>query len=644
MLTELHAATNRNRANQLSRTWLWLVALALSCAAGLHAAPLSLHYHLILTRPTTHLIDVEIDVSDVNSPTLDFVMPAWAPGRYAIYNFAKNVQQFEAVGAQGQSLPWSNTDKETWRIDTANAGGAVTVRYRVYADDLTGSFSQFDPTDANVNGAGVFMYLAGHKPDPVALTIQPPASWASGLKIIDGFSDSTTQAVFQAPNYDRLIDTPIEICQDCTVSRFVDHGKTFRVAIHIYGGLPETNRAWTASLVQGLHRIVHSEMSMMPTPEFQEYTFIYHITPFVSLGDGMEHLNSTEIMVRGVPSDAILSEALELGAHEFFHVWNVKRLRPVGLGPFDYTHEVYTRSLWFVEGVTDYYAFLNLYRAGIWSQQQLLDRLAGEIRQLRQEPGRKMMSAERSSFDAWFYDRAPQMQQTNFANSTISYYNKGALLGMLLDLEIRERTDGKRSLDDVLQAMYRKFYGAPAATYYLPGKGYRESDILQTINEVSGSDFTSFFDKYVRGVAPLPYAPVLAAAGLELSVSTAPNTPPSLGALTRLAENGYEVMAVRPGGPADRAGLSVGDILVDVDGLSLIPMGLNTRLRMYPAGSKAPFMVQRYDHRTIVWVTFGPPTPNVYRITVNPMATPQQLQIWEGWLATPKTPAMQSNG
>jgi predicted metalloprotease with PDZ domain len=634
MLPEPHVCAKWNHSDRPAV--IWLLALLLMQVPSLLAAPLSLRYHLILSRPSTHLMEVEIDVSGVASPTLDFIMPAWAPGRYAIYNFAKNVQQFEAVGAQGQALSWLNADKETWRVDTANAGGAVTVRYKVYADDLTGSFSQFDPTHASLNGAGIYMYVAGHKPDPVTLTIQPPSSWSSGFKIIDGFSDSTTQANFQVPNYDRLIDTPIEICQECTISRFEDHGKTFRVAVHAYAGLPETNRAWTASLAQGLQKVVHSEMSMMPAPDFQEYTFIYYVTPFVSLGDGMEHLNSTEIVVRGIPDDAALSEALELGAHEFFHLWNVKRMRPAGLGPFDYTHEVYTRSLWFVEGVTDYYAFLNLYRAGIWSQQQLLQRLASEIRQLRQDPGRTMMSAESSSFDAWFYDRAPQMQQTNFANSTISYYNKGALLGMLFDLEIRERTGGKQSLDDVLRAMYRKFYDAPAATYYLPGKGYRESDILQAMNDVSGSDFTSFFNQYVRGTAALPCARVLAAAGLELSASPPANSPPSLGALTQLVENGYEVMAVRPGGPADRAGLSVGDILIDVDGLSLIPMGLETRLGMYPAGSKVPFMVQRYDQRIIKWVTLAPPTPNDYRISINPMATPQQLRIWEGWLATPE--------
>ncbi|MGH9444374.1 MAG: PDZ domain-containing protein, partial [Terriglobia bacterium] len=349
-------------------------------------------------------------------------------------------------------------------------------------------------------------------------------------------------------------------------------------------------------------------------------------------GDGIEHLNSTEIIVPGVTGSATRSEALQLAAHEFFHTWNVKRLRPAGLGPFDYTREVYTRSLWFAEGVTTYYAYLNLYRSGIWSQPELLRHLADQIRTFQQEPGRGMMSAESSSFHAWFYDRAPQLQQTNFVNSTISYYNKGAILGMLLDLEIRERTQGRKSLDDVLRSMYQKFYQAPAATYYLPGRGYTERDILEALNRVSGSDFTSFFERYVAGTGPLPYASVLGAAGLKLSVSTAPGDPPDLGAVTEPAENGYEIMAIRPGGPADRAGLSRGDVLIDVDGLSLIPQGPGQMLKMYPPGVKARLTVQRYGQRQTFWVTLGAPVAEDYKLEVNPEATPAALRISEGWL------------
>jgi predicted metalloprotease with PDZ domain len=620
------------RRRKASLSLLILVLLA-RVAFAKASSPISLQYHLILLRPSSHLIDVEIDAQDVQQPFLNFVMPAWSPGRYAIYNFAKNVQQFEATGINGQPLPWINTDKDTWKIDTETAGGTVKVRYRVFANDLSGTFSQFDPTHADINGASVYMYVAGHKRDPITLNIQPPSAWKKNLKIIDGFSDSTNQEILQAPNYDRLIDTPVEVCTDCVLTHFRDQDKLFRVAVHSYGEGGENTQQWTDNLTQGLEKIVNSEMAMMPEPDFKEYTFIFHVSPFISLGDGMEHLNSTSIVIRGLTSTETLSQAFELGAHEFFHLWNVKRLRPVGLGPFDYNREVYTRSLWFAEGVTTYYSYVALYRSGIWNQEELLGRLADEIRQLRNDPGRAMMSAESSSFHAWFYDGAPQLQKTNFANSTISYYNKGAILGMLLDLEIRERAGGRKSLDDVLRSMYKEFYQAPAATYYLPGRGYTEQDILAAVNQVSGSDFGPFFQKYIEGTEPLPYSKALGDAGLALDVAAAPGTAPSIGVVTAPVENGYRIVEVRPGGPADEAGLGRGDTLIEVDGLSLVPQGPEQMLKMYPAGAKVPFTVQRYGERKMIWVTLGEAAPDHYKIQINPAATPEELRIWEGWLA-----------
>lgn len=615
------------------RAMVILAALALvSISACAASNALHLNYHLLLARPSTHLIGVEIDVTNVHQPSLDFVMPAWAPGRYAIYNFAKNVQQFEATGASGQALPWTNTDKQTWRIDARPSGGSVTVRYRVYANTLTGSFAQFDPSHANINGAGVYMYIAGHKRDPISLSVETPAAWGASSKIYSGFSLSTSQRTFESPNYDRLIDTPMEVSTGDLEQQFTDRGKVFRVVVHALGDGDETAAQWTSELTSALQKIVDAEMAMMPEPDFRAYTFLVHVSPFIDEGDGMEHLNSTEIIVPGVTDEDALAEAELDAAHEFFHLWNVKRLRPAALGPFDYTREDYTRSLWFAEGFTQYYSYVFLRRAGLWSRADFLSHLADEIRTLQQDPGRLMMSAESSSFHAWFYDRAPQMQQTNFANSTISYYNKGALLGMLIDLEIRERTDGKKSLDDLMRTMYNEFYNAPAATYYLPGRGYTEQNILDALNAVSGSNFSEFFERYVRGTAELPYERVLAAAGMSLKISTGPDAAPSLGILGESVDNGIRIMAVRPGKAADRAGLSRGDILIAVDQLSLATKSLTDRLRMYPAGAVVPFTVQRLGKRIDVEVKLGPPVPRNYVIEENPAATPQQAAIREEWL------------
>jgi predicted metalloprotease with PDZ domain len=616
------------RRSMPSITWPALVlTLVFSTALALeNPSPpqLELQYHLRLLRPTTHLVEVEITAAQVAAPVLNFVLPAWAPGRYAIYDFAKNVQEFEAAGAQGQPLGWTKLDKQTWRVETTDAGGKVRVRYRVFANDLTGSFSQFDSSHACLNGPSLFMYIADHKPDPLILTVEAPPNW----KLVSGFSESTEQRTFQVLNYDLLIDTPLEISAECSLQQFSERGKTIRVAVHSYADQDND----LSRLVDGLKKIVRSEMAMMPEPDLRDYTFIFHFAPGIPQGDGMEHFNSSQIIVQGELSGTGLAEALETAAHEFFHLWNVKRLRPAGLGPFDYTREQYTRSLWFTEGVTAYYAYLHLLRSGVWSRQQFLAHLAEEIRGLELEPGRLLMSAESSSFHAWFYDRSPQMQETNFANTTISYYNKGAVLGMLLDLEIRARTGGQKSLDDVLLAMYRKFYAPPAADYYGPGQGYKSEDILQAVNAVAGSDFTTFFERYVRGTEPLPYTPTLASAGLQLRVSTSADSAPSLGVLTQRLDRGLQIVAVWPGRAADRGGLSRDDILLAVDELSLATAELKDRLKIYPPGAEVPFSVERHGRQERISVILDPPIPYQHSIEVLPEATAQQLHIRNGWL------------
>jgi predicted metalloprotease with PDZ domain len=372
-------------------------------------------------------------------------------------------------------------------------------------------------------------------------------------------------------------------------------------------------------------------MAMMPAPDFEHYTFIFHFVPDISMGDGMEHLNSTQIIIRGSLGSS-LEEALETAAHEFFHLWNAKRLRPAALGPFDYTREVYTPSLWLAEGVTTYVSYLTLLRSGLWTRERFLSRLCDEIRVLEEEPGQTLMSAESSSFHAWFYDRSPQMQETNFANSTISYYNKGALLGMLLDLEIQSRTQGAKSLLDVLASLYHKFYEAPQATYYGPGRGYEEQDILEAVNEVAGSDFTAFFDSYVRGTAPLPYSAGLGAAGLALRISAPGGSPPSIG-ITALPDNrGVKVFAVRPGGAAERAGVGRDDLLIAVDDQPLATEDLNKRLKAYLPGASVPFTVERRGRQEIIYLTLDPPIPNLYSIQELSGATPQQTAIRNRWL------------
>ena len=615
-------------------TWLsWPIYLSLLIAGALGpgplaASPLELQYHLGIARPSTHLVEVEIRATGVQENPLDFVIPAWAPGRYAIYDFAKNVQDFRAAGSEGQPLAWKKIDKQTWRVDTAQAGGAVTVAYRVFGNDLTGSFSQIDTTHASLSGPSIFMYVDGHKPDPLVLSIEAPKGW----KLISGYSLSDTDRSFQVPNYDILADTPLEISPDVVSTSFVERGKTFRIAVHA----PTETKPNLTSLAQGIRKFVAAQLAALPAPDLAHFTFLFHFDPSAALGDGMEHLNSTVLILSENLSGSDLADALEIAAHEFFHVWNVKRLRPAGLGPFDYTRERYTNELWFAEGLTNYYSYVYLYRAGLLTRERFFARLAEEIRTIEGEPGRNVMSAESSSFHAWFYDRSPQRQQTNFANTTISYYNKGAVLGLLLDLEIRARSGGGKSLDDVFLALYRKFYDSPPESYYLPGRGYTDDDVLEAASEAAGSDMKDFFDRYVRGTEPLPYDSVFAAAGLELHVSTAPGAPPSLGILTDRAPGGVRIKAVRPGSAADNAGLGRDDIITAIDGLPLDMLTLADRLAIYPPKAEVPLTIERRGRQQRIVVVLDPPSPSEYSVNVLPHPTPQQLAVRAGWLAQPR--------
>ena len=610
---------------------LLLLCLASGRSFNLRAAevltprPLELSYMAQVERPTTHMVGIDIVAHQVESAELKFVIPAWAPGRYAIYDFAKNVQEFSAKDADNHALPWIKLDKQTWRVDASEARGTVHVHYQVFANNLTGSFSQIDGAHANLNGPSVFMYVDEHKPDPITLTVEAPAQW----KVVSGFSTSTTERTFHAPNYDRLVDTPLEISGDCTVDQFEEQGKTIEVGLHTYND-DDGDRS---RLIAGLKKIVHTEMTAMPLPDFSHYLFIFHFVPAIALGDGMEHLNSTQIIIQGSVRDNT-TEALETAAHEFFHTWNVKRLRPAALGPFDYTHENYSRSLWVAEGFTSYYGYLFLLQSGLWTRDQFLNRMANEIATLDREPGRKLMSAESSSFSAWFFDRSPQMQETNFANTTISYYNKGAILAMLLDLEIRSSTQGRKCLLDAMRYMYHEFYDASAASYYGPGRGYEEKDVVQALDSVTGSDFTQFFERYVSGIDPLPYQETLAMGGFHLRMETPADAPPTLGAAVQPEFRGTRIVSIVPGGAADRAGLSRDDLLLDIDDQSLATDDLATRLKPYPAGASVPINVERHGRRERIAVILDPPSPTEYSIVPVSSATPEQVALREAWLAT----------
>jgi len=600
----------------------------------------SVTYRLSMSRPVSHLFEVVIEVElpkDATAKSLDFQMPKWSPGRYAVFDFAKNVQEFQALGGicppaglkcVQPDFPVSRVDDQTWRVATMNTH-SLTIRYKVFGNDLSGTFSQLDPRHANYNGGSIFMYVVNHKPDPVKLVIEPPSGW----RAVNGRMeqrDRADQREWHFPNYDLLIDTPTEIAPDWTENQFQVDGKRYHVIVHSFGDEGGKRPA----LVRDIEKIVRAETAMWGPPEFDSYTFLIHFAADDTSGDGMEHLTSTQIIEPGALGEAgVYGQTLDTVAHEFFHVWNVKRLRPMELGPWDFTRPVNTRSLWIAEGITNYYGHLMRRRAGLWDDTALLRRESETITGIENAPGSQLMSAEDSSLSAPFLDDAPHAQRTNLANTSVSYYPKGELIGLVLDLIIRGKTNGKASLDDVMRRMYDDFYlKSPNASYYLRGRGYTTEDFERVVSEVSGSDMSDFFRRYVRAVETLPYDEAFAFLGLHLARVQA-RQPFNAGiGIDPENKDSLTIGVVRPKSPAEEAGLEEGDEIISLGKRNIARENFLVSLSRFKQGDRVPITVKR-DRRTIqTTLLLGAPERFEYRIMERRDATPEQKALRAAWL------------
>lgn len=610
-------------------------------------APYKIEYHLAMERPNSHLFKVDVFV-EVPAATehVDFQMPRWSPGRYAVFDFAKNVQE---VSARAESLPLSRAlraedvrtpvrlDDQTWRVETGGGNRIVRFAYHVFANNLSGTFSQLNSAHANFNGGSVFMYVVDHKQDPVELIITPPKGW----RVANGYMDKARVVKTQDgggyvsqnfTNYDLLIDTPTEVAPDFTVDEFRVGEKLYRVVVHSSGAEAGKRPA----LVRDIEKIVRAETEMWGAPEFDSYTFLIHFAADDRSGDGMEHLTSTNIIQSGALADeGMYEDVLDTIAHEFFHVWNVKRLRPVGLGPWDFTRPANTRGLWIAEGFTNYYGHLMQRRAGLWDDKQFLKTLERYIATVESAPGSRLTSAEDLSAMAPFLDGAPHDQRTNLNNTSIDgyYYAKGEVLALTLDLLIRGRSNGVRSLDEVMRGMYKEFYlDSPKESYYLRGRGYTNEDFARKTSEVAGADFSDFFRRFVRGVETPPYEEAFAYVGLRLTRTVAAVEPFSAGITIDGEEGEARISNVRNNSPAEQAGLDKGDVIVSIGNAGVTAKTWRASLNRFKQGQKVPLVIKR-DRRTMrTAITLGAPERFEYRIEEMKNVSTQQLDRRARWL------------
>jgi predicted metalloprotease with PDZ domain len=375
---------------------------------------------------------------------------------------------------------------------------------------MSGTFSVLDTTHANWNGPSLFMYVDGHKQDSVSLSVMAPADWA----IINGAVTRPGQRLFHFANYDLMIDTPTEVAPAgaLMLDSFVVDNRLYRVMVHHNGEPPSGARQ---KFVQDVENIVRYQNSVFGAPPLEQYTFLVNIG--YPGGDGMEHLYSTQVQNPNVWTDtATLLPGITTASHEYFHVWNVKRVRPVALGPFDYAREQYQPSLWVAEGWTQYYGFVTLRRGGIEGTEGFYRRMANLIQANLTAPGRKEVSARMASFHAPFWDGAPQPQPTNGGNTFFSYYTKGAGIAAYLDLFIRQRSNNMRSLNHAFNLLKTRTWTAPRTSYYLQGRGYTEDDVERAVTDAAGTNMHDWFERHVGGMEDMNYEEALGWAGLRL--------------------------------------------------------------------------------------------------------------------------------
>ena len=608
---------------------LAFIALTSGVAAAQEPPLRSITYRLAMSRPVSHLFEVAIIVElpeQLKDKPLQFQMAKWSPGRYGVFDFAKNVQELRAVAENSATRTVKRVDDQTWSVEPLGST-TLTISYKVFGNDLSGTFSQLDSRHANYNGASIFMYVVGHKPDPVKLTIDPPAGW----RIVNGWTTRAGQTEWKFPNWDVMIDAPTEIAPDWTEDNFEVNGKKYHVVVHSFG--PEGGKR--PALVRDIEKIVRAEVAMWGPPEFEEYTFLIHFAADDHSGDGMEHLTSTQIIEPGALAEAgVHEQTLGTVSHEFFHVWNVKRLRPQELGPWDFTRPLSTRGLWIAEGFTNYYGHMMLRRSGLWDDKKFLDRQAQTIRGIESAQGSRLMSAEESSMSAPFIDDAAHVQLTNLQNTSISYYPKGQLIALVMDLLVRGRTKGKASLDDVMRDMYEELYlKSPNSSYYLRGRGYQPEDLERIASRRAGFDLGDFFKRHVRDVEVLPYEEAFGYVGLRL-VKTQAKEPFDAGMWVTFEDPREGVIEnVRNNSPAEDAGLQSQDAIVSLGGKDVTKDSWLKALARYKTGDSVPVVVRR-DRRTIKTnMVLGQPERFDYKIEERSDASAEQKALRAAWLS-----------
>ncbi|WP_248282079.1 M61 family metallopeptidase [Mucilaginibacter robiniae] len=573
------------------------------------ASAAQIYYTVTFPEAQAHYADIEMRISGLAQNQLNLKLPVWTPGSYLVREFSKNIESLSAA-TNGKPVEVTKTRKNIWQINTQGLTD-VTVKYRIYAFEISVRTSFIDASRGFLSTSGMFLYPDGMLHQPSTIHITPYKNWSkvsTSLEMVN--NDPFTR---YSPDYDILFDSPIEVGNQ-DIFTFDAGGVKYEVAMVNQGNYDKER------LKKDMAHIVELETAIYGENPNKHYTFI--VQNYAKGGGGIEHLSST---VLGAARNAYGTETgyqgfLALVAHEHFHLWNVKRLRPIALGPFDYDNENYTTDLWIAEGFTAYYDNMIVHRTKLYSTENYLGVLAADINTVENQPGAKVQPLSQSSFDAWIKSYRPD---ENSINTTISYYNKGSLIAMMLDLEIINDTKGAQSLDDVMRYMYQEYYKNKK-------RGYTDAEFKQALEKFAGRNLDDFYKKYINGLADIDYNHYLGYAGYQVVNDYANTNNPTLG-IKMVSFNGrLKVAAVLRGSAAWIDGINVNDELMAIDGNPITDA--NNLLPGKHVGDKVTVSLLRDGLPMEVPITLLKDQQVKYRIISVNNVTPQQLTVRNKWL------------
>ncbi len=586
-----------------------------------------IRYTVRIPEPHTHYLEITASIPTAK-PSVELYMAVWTPGSYLVREYARNVENFQARTAAGKPLTWSRTRKNRWRVDAANEP-RIDVSYRVYAHEMSVQGNWVDAGFAMLNGAPNFLTLVGADKRPYEVKLELPPTWG---KSISGMKDGPTPHTWVAADFDELLDCPI-YAGNAPIHEFVVEGKKHYLVNEGEGPM------WDGpASAKDVAKIVAEYSRQWGGLPYEKYVFFNMI---VESGGGLEHKNSTWLgasrwaysntqeapenpaaVGAAAPRRASRLSWLGLVSHEYFHLWNVKRLRPVELGPFDYENEVYTRSLWLAEGVTSYYGPLAVRRAGLSTNAQALRAMSAAIGQLQNTPGRHVTPAETASYNAWIQLYRPN---ENSPNTAISYYTKGQVVGFLLDAKIRKATNNAKSLDDAMKIAYQR-YGNE--------KGYTPEQFRAICNEVAGADFSAWFRLALETTEELDYTEALEFYGLRFRPEPARAGAPRLltGVTANTAAGRILITGLRRGTPAYNAGFNVNDEIIGVNGYRVRAEQWPSYLDNYKPGQTVDVLLSRRDQLMTLKLPITADKPSSWALEAKPDATDEQKARVKAWL------------